>query len=262
MECRLDLLEFDVAGTAGWYSSIVGVLAGFALLAILIPLDHEAARDDERSADTVVIMTCAFFSLLLLSFSYAILAGRVGDTERGQAVHEQLLLGVAVGLSSLLLMFALNTLLATYGANRRAFLPARRIIVVATSLIGPAVVIAVQFSNALDIERVRIGSDPTVACGLGGLPNGVWINLAITTAGLIAVVVTALLRRRIPRNSRAASRIAVAVLLYTTLVVVWTSIGAPLLPPEVLTNAVFEHVALAITALAAVGVAITSWSGR
>lgn len=107
------LLEFDVAGTAGWYSSIVGVLAGFALLAILIPLDHEAAHDDDRSADTVVIMTCAFFSLLLLSFSYAILAGRVGDTERGQAVHEQLLLGVAVGLSSLLLMFALNTLLAS-----------------------------------------------------------------------------------------------------------------------------------------------------
>lgn len=94
------------------------------------------------------------------------------------------------------------------------------------------------------------------------LPDGVWINLAITVVGLIALGVTALLHRRIPRNSRAASRIAVAVLLYTTLVVIWTSIAAPLLPAEVLTNAVFEHVALAITALAAVGVAITSWSGR
>jgi hypothetical protein len=262
VECRLNLLDFDVAATAGWYSSIVGVLAGFALLAILIPLDHEAARDDDRSADTVVIMTCAFFSLLLLSFSYAVLAGRVGETEQAQAVHEQLLLGVAVGLSSLLLMFALNTLLATYGANRRAFMPARRIIVVATSLIGPAVVVAVQFTNALDIERVRIAADPTVQCRLWGLPDGVWINLAITAVGLIALVATALLHRRIPRTSRAASRIAVSVLLYTTLVVIWTSVAAPLLPAAVLTNAVFEHVALALTALAAVGVAITSWSGR
>jgi len=262
MDCRLEALEFDIAGTAGWYSSVVGVLAGFALLAILIPLDHEAATDDDRSADTVVIMTCAFFSLLLLSFSYAILAGRVGDGERSQAVHEQLLLGVAVGLSSLLLMFALNTLLATYGANRRAFLPARRIIVLTTSLIGPAVVIAVQFSNALDIERLRIGADPTLQCGLAGLPSGVWINLAITTIGLAALAVTAMLHRRIPRKSRVASRIAVSVLVYTTVVVVWTSMVAPLLPDEVLTNAVFEHVALATTAFAAVGVAITSWSGR
>ena len=262
MDCRLDALDFDIPATAGWYSSIAGVLAGFALLAILIPLDHEAASDDDRSADTVVIMTCAFFSLLLLSFSYAILAGRAGDSERSQAVHEQLLLGVALGLSSLLLMFAVYTLLATYGANRRAFVPAQRVIMVATSLIGPAVVVAVQFSNALDIERVRLEANPATECRLGGLPDGVWINLAITTAGLIMLAVTALLRRRIPRNARAASQIAVAVLGFTTLVVVWTSLVAPLLPGEVLTNSVFEHVALAVTALAAVGVAITSWSGR
>lgn len=262
MDCRLELLDFDVAGTAGWYSSIVGVLAGFALLAILIPLDHEAATDDDRSADTVVIMTCAFFSLLLLSFSFAILAGRVGDSELGQAVHEQLLLGVAVGLSSLLLMFALNTLLATYGANRRVFLPARRIIVVGTSLIGPAVVVAVQFSNALDIERVRLASAAAAPCRLGGLPDGVWINLAVTTTGLIALVVTALLHRRIPRSARAASRIAVSVLVFTALVIAWTSVAAPLLPAEVLTNAVFEHVALAVTSIAAVVVAMASWSGR
>lgn len=262
MECRLDALDFDIPATAGWYSSIAGVLAGFALLAILIPLDHEAASDDDRSADTVVIMTCAFFSLLLLSFSYAILAGRVGDAERAQAVHEQLLLGVALGLSSLLLLFALHTLLSTYGANRRAFLPAQRVIMISTSLLGPAVVIAVQFSNALDIERVRLASDTAAQCRLGGLPDGVWINLAITAAGLIMLVVTALLHRRIPRHAGAASRIAIAVLAFTALVVVWTSLAAPLLPADVLTNAVFEHVALTATAIAAVGVAITSWSGR
>ncbi|HYN33344.1 MAG TPA: hypothetical protein VES40_12025, partial [Ilumatobacteraceae bacterium] len=88
------------------------------------------------------------------------------------------------------------------------------------------------------------------------------INLAITTVGLIMLAVTALLRHRIPRNARAASRIAVAVLGFTALVVAWTSLAAPLLPSDVLTNSIFEHLALAITALAAVGVAITSWSAR
>jgi hypothetical protein len=126
------------------------------------------------------------------ALDFDILAGRVGDSEQSQAVHEQLLLGVALGLSSLLLMFAVHTLLATYGVNRRAFLPAQRIIMVATSLIGPVVVVAVQFSNALDIEGIRLAEDPTTECRLGGLPDGVWINLAITTVGLVALAVTAL----------------------------------------------------------------------
>lgn len=121
---------------------------------------------------------------------------------------------------------------------------------------------AVQFSNALDIERVRLEASSAADCRLGGLPDGVWINVAITAVGLAMLALTALLRRRIPRDARAASRIAVAVLGFTTLVILWTSLVAPLLPGDVLTNSVFEHVALALTALAAVGVAITSRSGR
>ena len=42
MDCRLSSLDFDIAASAGWYSVIAGLLAGFALLSILLPLDHEA----------------------------------------------------------------------------------------------------------------------------------------------------------------------------------------------------------------------------
>src|SRR5690606_10258782 len=93
--CRITELEFDVAASAGWYSAIAGVLAGFALLAILLPLDHDAAEDDPERArhgsDGVVILACAFFSLLISSFTYAILAGRSAGTPQGAAVaaHEQ-----------------------------------------------------------------------------------------------------------------------------------------------------------------------------
>lgn len=71
--------EFDIAAAAGWYSAIAGLLAGFALLAVLLPLDHEAAEDsvnDRAAPNAVIVFTCAFFSLLILSFTYAVLSGR------------------------------------------------------------------------------------------------------------------------------------------------------------------------------------------
>ena len=80
MDCRLSSLDFDIAASAGWYSAIAGLLAGFALLSILLPLDHEAADPDEaQSGNAVVVFTCAFVSLLALGFAFAVLAGRTGD---------------------------------------------------------------------------------------------------------------------------------------------------------------------------------------
>lgn len=109
---------------------------------------------------------------------------------------------------------------------------------------------------------MRLASSATPECPLGGLPSGVWINLAITGSGLVVVGAIALFRNHIPGNAHAASWIAVAVLVYTALVVVWTSLVAPLLPSDLLVNAAFEHVALTLTALTAAGVAVASWAGR
>ena len=133
--CRLSSIDFDIAASAGWYSAIAGLLAGFALLYILFPLDHETTVSDETdTGNAVVVFTCAFFSLLILAFTYAVLAGRTGDGPVvGVAAHEQLL-------------------------NGTAFEPARHVIVMMTSIVGPLMVLAFQFSNTLDLERYRAAS--------------------------------------------------------------------------------------------------------
>lgn len=114
MDCRLSSVDFDIAASAGWYSAIAGLLAGFAL-------DHETADSDEtETGNAVVVFTCAFFSLLILVFTYAVLAGRTGDGPAfGVAAHEQLFNGAAFGLTTLLLLFGLHELLGAYGANRQ-----------------------------------------------------------------------------------------------------------------------------------------------
>ncbi|MFZ1440462.1 MAG: hypothetical protein WAX12_09800 [Candidatus Microthrix subdominans] len=67
-------------------------------------LDHEAVQDEDRSiADSIVVFTCAFFALLVLSFNYAGLSGRPSDgAAAGIAAHEQFLFGAVFGLASLL----------------------------------------------------------------------------------------------------------------------------------------------------------------
>lgn len=126
--------SFDIAAAAGWYSAVAGLLAGFALLAILLPLNHEAEDGDAvYGANAVVIYVCSFFSLLVLSISYAILAGRTGGgAAAGVAAHEQMLNGAAFGLATLLLLFGLHAILRTYGANRETFAPARDVIMTVT----------------------------------------------------------------------------------------------------------------------------------
>lgn len=264
MDCRLDAAAFDIASSAGWYSAIAGLLAGFALLAILLPLDHEAnSSQDPHVADSVVIFTCAFFSLLILGFNYGVLSGRTGDGEAfGVAAHEQLLTGAVFGLATLLMLFGLRAVLSTYGTNANVFEPAGAVILVATATLGPIVSIALQFSNALDLEHYRASLANEPACGTGGLPAGVWINLAITAAAVVGVLGVALLRQRLPRSLTAATSVAKGTLLLAVLVTVWSSVFVPVLPIEIVTGAVFEHVTLAAIGLATVIVAAAAWAAR
>jgi hypothetical protein len=260
-------LSFDVASSAGWYSAVAGLLAGFAFVAVLLPLDHDTDADGEReTGHAVVVFISAFFSLLILSITYAILAGRTaGGTAQGIAAHEQMVNGAAFGLSVLLLLFGLRAVLGAYGRNRSLFDPARRLVLVVTSTLGPAIVLALQFSNALDVERYRLGAAAGSGGGLcdtAGATPGVWLNLTITTAALIAVGGLALVRRRLPRRQAAPELVARSVLGLTVAFVMWSSMVVPLLPPEVVTSSLFEHVALATTAILTVAFAAASWIGR
>lgn len=264
MICQVTALEFDIASTAGWYSSIAGLLTGFALLAILLPLDHEAEREDIECTNAVVVFTCAFFSLLVLSINYAVLAGRTaGGDVAAVAAHEQMLFGPSFGLASLLLLFGLNALLRTYGSNREIFLPAQSVIVVMISLLGPIIVLGTQFSNALDLQHFRIQSDPaSEICTFAGLPNALWVNLAITLLAVVAVLVLAAIGRRLRVPRQAPMWIAKVVLGFTVAAAVWTSVVVPMLPVELIAGALFEHVTLSLTAIATVAVAAAAQAGR
>ena len=211
----------------------------------------------------MVIFTCAFFTLVILGFSYAVLAGRTGDGAAvGVAAHEQLLNGAVFGLATLLLLFGLRAVLNSYGTNAAVFEPARAVILVATATLGPIVSIALQFANALDLEHYRASLTADPGCGTGGLPTGVWINLAITAASVLAVLGVAALRHRLPHSLTAASTVAKATLVLAVVITVWTAVVVPMLPIDLVTSSAFEHVALAATGVATVIVSAAAWAAR
>jgi hypothetical protein len=201
--------------------------------------------------------------LLILGVSYAILSGRTGEgPDRSIAAHEQLLNGSAFGLATLLLLFGLRSVLATYGRNRAVFRPARSVMLTMTAVLGPVVSLSLQFANAMDIEAYRASLAPNPDCGFGGLTSGIWISIAITVSALVAIFILALVRHRLPRTVGASQLIAKGVLGYTVAIVAWTSMVVPLLPRDVVAGAVFEHVTLIATGVATVLVAAAAWASR
>ena len=82
-------------------------------------------RNAEFGFFGVIVFTSAFFALLVLSFTYAILSGRAPGAV---AAHEQQLSGAALGLASLLMLLGLREVLRLYGGNRRMLEPANALI--------------------------------------------------------------------------------------------------------------------------------------
>ena len=266
IDCRLSPLTFDIASAAGWYSSIAGVLAGFALLAILLPLDHiDDDSDEATTSNAVMVFVSAFFSLLILSFAYAVLAGRGGDSdELAIAAFEQLLLGGMFGLSTLLLLLGLHAVLRSYGANRLVFAPARQLIRVMIAILGPVLVLALQFSSALDLARYRVDADVGAVdqCDVAGFPLAVWVDLAIVVAATVGILLLALFRERIPAHRSAAPNAAKLVLGMTVVIVLFASVLVPLLPLATVTSPLMEHGALLVASAGSLAVAWAAWSSR
>ncbi|MGW8889739.1 hypothetical protein [Streptomyces sp. NPDC055749] len=254
----VEVSKFEVSATAGWYSAVAGLLAGFALLAVLLPLDHQAAEtsatEDESGADGVVVFTSSFFALLILSFTYAVLAGRTSEgATQGIARHEQQLNGAAFGLASLLLLLGLNAVLRLYGGNARIFEPGRRLIVNVTGLYGPAIAVAFQFSNALDVGayRATAGARNGNECQ-ADVSLGTWINLTVSILAIAALVALAWLHQRMPHRSGAAAIVGRTTLGFTIAVAVWTALIVPFLPVSFITGSLLEHLVLTLNAVGCV----------
>ena len=262
--CRLSDVAFDVASSAGWYWQSPASCRALRLLQSSSLWITTATRTERETGHAVVVFICAFFSLLVLSLTYAILAGRTGGgAADGIAAHEQMVNGAAFGLSVLLLLFGLRAVLGAYGKNRHVFDSARSLVLVVTSILGPAVLLALQFSNALDVERYRQGSEADAACGPSGMPAGVWINLAITAVALLAVLGLALARTAPAEMGGGAGTDRQDGPAGLTIAFVgWSPTHRPPLPTAVVAGAVFEHLAVAVTAALTVAFAAASWLGR
>ena len=261
--CELDELGFDIAAAAGWYSAIAGLLAGFAMLAILLPLDHETKdrgeHADRAGASGVIVFTSAFFALLVLSFTYAILSGRAPGAV---AAHEQQLSGAALGLASLLMLLGLREVLRLYGGNRRMLEPANALIARVTGIFGPIIVVAFGFSNGLDVEAFRAFTAPSDVVCVAGVPSGVWINAILSGVALALIALVPVAGRRWRLDSTASAMIGHVTLAFTVAVALWSAAIVPFLPAGVVGGPVLEHAILAIGATGAVAFSAAAWLSR
>src|SRR5215471_19940481 len=121
MNCDASGLTFVFGPSAGLYSTMASVLAGFAFLAITLviggthrrsgsrpPTDAEYARHHRADISLLITLTIAFMSLLLTSIQYAEIAGETGCAiTQGRSASEEFLAGVSSIFSVLLLFYAI-----------------------------------------------------------------------------------------------------------------------------------------------------------
>jgi hypothetical protein len=106
--CLPPRLDFEIAQTAGFYSQLAGVLAGFAFAALLFLVtssSHWATRDDDLKL-TLRLVVAVFVSLVLTSLSYAMLAGDTANGGRAASIQLVVASGfISAGIALLLLVY-------------------------------------------------------------------------------------------------------------------------------------------------------------
>jgi hypothetical protein len=123
-------LQFDYSKSAGYFSQLAGVLAGFAFLAITLLLNRQhrrgteadAAQEHRQDAQIVTALGCALLGLVAAAAMCALLAGEQGwwlTTDRGMSRY--VLAAVAFVFSLYTALFAAVQLVsvAALGAHLR-----------------------------------------------------------------------------------------------------------------------------------------------
>jgi len=101
-------INFDITVTAGFYSQLAGVLAGFAFTALMF-LAATRVSSPERGhafADAIRILVAAFISLVLTSLDYAIFAGEPSTLYKFITSGEPII-GVGFAVSGALVIYAI-----------------------------------------------------------------------------------------------------------------------------------------------------------
>jgi hypothetical protein len=107
-------LQFDFSQSAGNYSQLSGVLAGFAFLAIMLVLsrqhrrgsESDAVREYEQDNRFVTALACACLGLVTAATLFSLLSGEEGCALiSGRALSKEVLAGVAFFFSVYTLLF-------------------------------------------------------------------------------------------------------------------------------------------------------------
>ena len=103
--------HFNIAETAGFYSQLAGVLAGFAFAAIMVLLTARMAPSTRPNGDVqpfsgaTRLLVVSLVGLILASLNYAILAGDSPGSHRSASL--ELVGGVSFGTAGLSVMYAI-----------------------------------------------------------------------------------------------------------------------------------------------------------
>jgi hypothetical protein len=157
------VLNFDIATTAGLYSQLTGVLAGFAFTALIflitVRMSSGANSVAAPLADAYRVLAAALLGLLLTSLNYAVSAGN--RVAAGRSATEESIIGACFALSVMLLLYAI--VLTMDGAETAASAASPARLAVATTVrndiaifIAPIAVLYVAL-GLTDYENVRYG---------------------------------------------------------------------------------------------------------
>jgi hypothetical protein len=145
-------LQFDYSRSAGYYSQLAGVLAGFAFLAISLLLSRQHRRDvqtdlaEERQQDKQIVtaLGCALLGLIATAALYALSAGEQGCALiSARALSKSVLAGVAFVFSVYTALFATVQVVsaAALGAHLRFMV----------AVVTPPAVVAFIITNLDDL---------------------------------------------------------------------------------------------------------------
>ncbi len=105
-----EISSFDIGTTAGFYSAVAGVMSGFAFVSLSTLIATDGFRNEGGDYDSAAqALGSAFISLLLISVTYAILAG---DTESsGRASTVEVIAGAGLSAAALQLIYSITLLI-------------------------------------------------------------------------------------------------------------------------------------------------------
>lgn len=98
---------FSITTTAGYYSQLAGVLAGFAFTALIFLATARITREDSKDAfaSALRVLVAGFLALILTSLGYAVLAGEPGTD--GRTASDEPILGVGFAIAGTLVVYAI-----------------------------------------------------------------------------------------------------------------------------------------------------------